>query len=132
MTEGLKNAGREESKGEEKGEVIPEDLKLKLSALLSHITVFARSSPEQKDFIVQRFNDKGYVTLMCGDGTNDVGSLKRASVGIALVNRPENEEKEYFERMSKANTLGIPPPARNAPKRPGFWDIWEQAKKQAA
>lgn len=29
--------------------------------------------------------------------------------------------------------MGIPPrPANpNAIKRPGFWDIWEQAKKQA-
>lgn len=62
---------------------------------------------------------------MCGDGTNDVGSLKRASVGIALVNRPENEEKEYFERMSKAGPLGIPPPPQTGPKKPGFWEIWE-------
>ena len=61
--------------------------------LFWRITVFARTSPEQKDAIVQRFNERGCVTLMCGDGTNDVGSLKRASVGMALVNRPEAEEK---------------------------------------
>ncbi|CAG9322754.1 ATP13A1 [Blepharisma stoltei] len=57
------------------------------SDIFYKVKVFARVSPAQKEQIVNEFNRK-HVTIMCGDGTNDVGGLKKAHAGIALLNKP--------------------------------------------
>jgi len=63
---------------------------------IRHIDIFSRTSPAQKGIIVGMLKLEGHQTLMCGDGTNDVGSLKRADVGLAIVNNkePSKEDKK--------------------------------------
>lgn len=63
--------------------------------VVRHIHVFSRTSPNQKTAIVAQLNNEGNITMMTGDGTNDVGSLKRADVGLAIVNNtpPSKEQK---------------------------------------
>ncbi|KAF2430199.1 hypothetical protein EJ08DRAFT_734244 [Tothia fuscella] len=62
-----------------------------LNQILRYAWVYARVSPKQKEEILLGLKEMGYTTLMCGDGTNDVGALKQAHIGVALLNGTQND-----------------------------------------
>ena len=72
-----------------------------LQCVLPYCSVFARTSPDDKEVIVKTLKDVGHTVLMCGDGTNDVGALKSAHVGIALLNSKPIKFKKPKKKKNK-------------------------------
>eukprot|EP00079_Xenopus_tropicalis_P016033 XP_004914422.2 PREDICTED: probable cation-transporting ATPase 13A4 [Xenopus tropicalis] len=52
--------------------------------ILQNGTIFARMTPRQKSVLIEEFQKLDYCVGMCGDGANDCGALKMASVGISV------------------------------------------------
>ncbi len=47
-------------------------------------TIFGRVTPEQKERLVDALRQQGFYVAMTGDGVNDVLSLKKAQLGVAM------------------------------------------------
>lgn len=54
-------------------------------SVLGYFKVFSRMTPDAKETVIESLHSVGSTCLMCGDGANDVGALKGADVGVALL-----------------------------------------------
>jgi cation-transporting ATPase E len=55
-----------------------------IAKVVEETTIFGRITPEQKEMLVKVLKGNGHYVAMIGDGVNDVLSLKRANIGIAM------------------------------------------------
>lgn len=107
-TEGAQTAATKSSTKDEKAMLLDPRLQNVLAELVPLISVFARHTPYQKEAVIAAFNQAGYTTLMVGDGTNDVGALKRAHCGISIISDPHSESlhREASSAISSAKRKG--------------------------
>eukprot|EP00551_Chaetoceros_affinis_P010542 CAMPEP_0203668656 /NCGR_PEP_ID=MMETSP0090-20130426/5232_1 /ASSEMBLY_ACC=CAM_ASM_001088 /TAXON_ID=426623 /ORGANISM="Chaetoceros affinis, Strain CCMP159" /LENGTH=1630 /DNA_ID=CAMNT_0050533151 /DNA_START=285 /DNA_END=5174 /DNA_ORIENTATION=+ len=80
--------------------------------VLGYFKIFARMTPDAKETVIECLHSVGQLCLMCGDGANDVGALKQADVGVALltgfgdVNVDKGEDT--VKKTDKKKTPDIP------------------------
>ena len=99
---------------------------LVVDAIADKVAVWARCNPAQKEAIVTRLKTCGFGVLMAGDGTNDMGGLKQAHVGVAVLNAnameaPKETAKADDPAVATSGNDGedlppIPPGAKLLPK----------------
>jgi cation-transporting ATPase 13A1 len=76
-------------------------------SVLGYIKVFSRMTPDAKETVIECLHSVGATCLMCGDGANDVGALKGADVGVALltgfgdINVDKSDEKSEKTQEKK-------------------------------
>lgn len=89
----------------------PKQFSYVLEAFNEYVAIWARCAPSHKEDIVMDLKKKNHCVMMAGDGTNDVGALKQAHVGIAVLNSAA---------VTKAvdSTMEVGPQPHNEPDLP--------------
>ncbi len=87
------------------GEELAQMSMAELKQVIAGVSLFARTSPEQKLKIVQALKENGEVVAMMGDGINDALALKKADIGI-VVNEAVDVAKETADMVLLDKNLG--------------------------
>ncbi|CAG2100693.1 unnamed protein product [Medioppia subpectinata] len=70
-------------------------------------TVFARMAPEQKQQLVELLQELGYIVGMCGDGANDMASLKQAHAGVSLSEAEASVASPFTSKTPNISCIPI-------------------------
>ena len=83
---------------------------VQFSQAADDISIFGRIQPAQKEKLVEALKQRGYYVAMVGDGVNDVLSLKKADLGIAMQSG-SSATRAVADMVLLDDSFGALPPA---------------------
>lgn len=95
-----------------------------LAQVAEETTIFGRITPRQKERLVSALRGRGHYVAMIGDGVNDVLSLKRANLGIAMQGGSQATRGVADLVLLNDTFAALPPAVREGQRiRNGMQDI---------